>query len=161
MSVSPATRPDVAVAAALPVADAYWCNSGAPMSRTRTEHLYSTVLGDETGPIRCPRVLRVGLAFGRRKPVPFVEGWLRAAGFSNETEARAVLTLPLGPCICQPDPAPLPVRAEALTPLDGLFIALVLGLCTPSMYDPSRPVLWTTASLTRQLVLYDGRGFYA
>lgn len=144
-----------------PVAETYWGNSGAPMSRTRRERLYATVLGDESGPIRCPPVLRVGLAFGRRKPVAYAERWLHAAGFGSEAEARAVLTLPSDPCICQVDPAPQPIAADALSPLDGLFFALVLGLCTPSVYDPARPLLWTTASLTRQLVLYDGRGFYA
>jgi hypothetical protein len=147
--------------AAIHTGEAFWCNAGGPMSRTRTERLFSTVLGDETGPIRCPRVLRVGLAFGRRKPVLCADRWLRAAGFATEAEARAVLTLPEGPCICQIDPAPQPVDAASLTPHEGLFFALVLGLCTTAVYDPARPVLWTTTSLTRQLVLYDGRGFYA
>jgi hypothetical protein len=147
--------------AALEIGEALWCNSGGPMSRTRKEPLFSTVLGDETGPIRCPRVLRVGLAFGRRKPVACAERWLRAAGFATDAGARAALTLPAGPRICQIDSAPQPVDAASLTPLEGLFFALVLGLCTPVVYDPARPLVWTTASLTRQLVLYDGRGFYA
>lgn len=142
-------------------AHAYECNVGGPMSRTRTERLSSTVLGDDTGPIWCPRVVRVGLRFGRRKPVACAESWLRAAGFANTAEARAAIALPPGPCICQIDPAPQPADAASLSPAEGLFAALVLGLCTSAVYDPSRPVLWTTTSLTRQLVLYDGRGFYA
>jgi hypothetical protein len=44
---------------------------------------------------------------------------------------------------------------------DALYQALVLGLCTAWCYDPRRPVLWTRTSLTRQLELFDGRGFYA
>ena len=85
------------ILAGLRLAPDYGCNSGGPMSRTRTERLYTTVLGEDDGPIRCPRVLRVGLAFGRRKPLRCVERWLREAGFGNETEARAVITLPPGP----------------------------------------------------------------
>ena len=161
MTLAPHSLLPDGLGAGTQTADGYWCNSGGPMSRTRTERLRSTVLGDDTGPIRCPRVLRVGLAFGRQKPVVCAERWLRAAGFASEAEACAMLTLPAGPCICQLDPAPQPVEAASLTPQEGLFLALVLGLCTASVYDPSRPVLWTASSLTRQLVLYDGRGFYA
>lgn len=161
MSVAlPGTLPD-GLRAALQTVEGVWCNAGGPMSRTRTEQLFSTVLGDDTGPIQCPRVLRVGLAFGRRKPVACAERWLRATGFATELEARAVVALPAGPRICHVDPTPQPVDAASLTPREGLFFALVLGLCTPSVYDPARPLLWTTTSLTRQLVLYDGRGFYA
>lgn len=148
-------------AAALPVVDSYWCNTGGPHSRTRTERIFSTVLGDEGGPIHCPRILRVGLKFGRRKPLSYAQGWLRDAGFDNEAEARAAIALPLEPCICQVDRSPDPTDVTSLNARDGLFLALILGLSTSSFYDPSRPVLWTASSLTRQLVLYAGRGFYA
>ena len=139
----------------------YELNSGGPCSRTRTERIHSTVLGDDDGPIRCPRVLRVGIDFGRRKPLTCVRDWLKAVGFADEEEARGVLSLPPGPRICAIDPAPQPAPAAQLTALDGLRLTLVLGLCTPCLYDPHRPVLWTQASLARQLVLYDGGGFYA
>ena len=36
-------------------------NSGGPSSRTRTERVHSTVLGDNRGPIHCPPVLRVAI----------------------------------------------------------------------------------------------------
>ena len=39
--------------------------------------------------------------------------------------------------------------------------ALLLGLCTACQYDPARPVLWTRASLTRRVELYEPAGFYA
>ena len=148
---------------AMPVWRSKWydCNTGGPSSRTRTERLSSTVLGHDEGPIRCPRVLRVGLRFGRRKPVACAERWLRDAGFASEDEARAAFTLPSSPCICTVDATPAPKDAATLTATEGLFIALVLGLCSASVYDPARPVLWTSTSLTRQLVLYDGGGFYA
>ena len=139
----------------------YFANMGGPCSRTRTERISSTVLDDNPGPIRCPRVLRVAIDFGRRSPVLCAQRWLDAAGFGDEEEARSVLPLPVGPCICRIDPAPRPEVAATLTPLEGLRLALVLGLCTPYLYQPQRPVLWTEASLTRRLLLYDGEGFCA
>ncbi len=139
----------------------YRLNSGGPSSRTRRERIYSSVLGDDNGPIRCPRTLRVAIDFGKRQPLECARRWLRKAGFADEQEARTVLDLPTEPCICEVDPLPRPERASALTALEGLRLTLVLGLCTPWLYDPGRPVLWTSASLTRRLVLYDGGGFYA
>jgi hypothetical protein len=38
--------------------------------------------------------------------------------------------------------------------------ALMLGLCTAQLFDPARPVMWTFASLTRTLELFDPAGFY-
>jgi len=119
------------------------------------------VLGEDGGPIRCPRVLRVGIDFGRRDPLKCVRFWLKKAGFADEEEARGALDLPSSPCICQADPVPQPEKAALLMAPDGLRLALVLGLCTPWIYDPRRPVLWTHTSLTRRLLLYDGGGFYA
>lgn len=139
----------------------YLANMGGPCSRSRTERLSSTVLGNNRGPIRCPRVLHVGIDFGRQSPLLCAQHWLRAAGIADEEEARSVLSLPPGPCICRIDPAPRPDTAAALTALEGLRLAVVLGLCTPYLYQPQRPVLWTVASLTRRLLLYDGEGFYA
>ena len=135
-------------------------NSGGPMSRRRTERLSATVLGRDDGAIRCPRVLRVGLDFGRRNPLTWVRGLLKTCGFADEREARAAITLPLEPCLCRTDPAARPASIDTLNPDDALYHALVLGLCTPWRYDPDRPVLWTRASLTRQLELFDGGGFY-
>ena len=136
-------------------------NSGGPMSRRRTERLKATVLGRDDGAIRCPRVLRVGLDFGRRNPLTWVRGLLTSCGFSDEHEARAAIVLPLEPCLCRPDPAARPTPIDTLGPDAALYQALVLGLCTPWRYDPGRPVLWTRTSLTRQLELFDGGGFYA
>ena len=136
-------------------------NAGGPMSRGRTERLTATVLGCDDGAVRCPRVLRVGLDFGRRNPLACVRALLRSCGFADEQEARGALALPEEPRICRPDPAPSPAPVTSLTASDALYQALVLGLCTAWCYDPRRPVLWTRASLTRQLELFDGWGFYA
>lgn len=136
-------------------------NSGGPRSRTRTERIRSTVLGDDEGPIHCPPVLRVAIDFGSLDPIECVSRWLRKSGFADAKEARTAFDLPPCPCICHADPAPRPERAKSLAAFDGLRLAVLLGLCTPWLYDPDRPVLWTRASLTRRLVLYDGGGFYA
>jgi hypothetical protein len=136
-------------------------NSGGPMSRGRRERLTATVLGQDDGAVRCPRVLRIGLDFGRRNPLSCVRGLLKTCGFADEREAHAALALPAEPCICRPDAAPHPSPVMSLPAEDALYQALVLGLCTAWCYDPRRPVLWTRASLTRQLELFDGRGFYA
>ena len=53
------------------------------------------------------------------------------------------------------------VRVGHATDESILEQALLLGLCTAFQYDPARPVLWTRASLTRRVELYEPRGFYA
>jgi len=136
-------------------------NTGGPMSRTRTERISVSVLGNDRGAVRCPRVLRLGIDFGRRNPLECVRRVLKQRGFADAEEARACVALPLEPCICRPDPAPTPVPFATMSADDFLFQALVLGLCTAWAYDPARPVLWTHTSLTRRLELFDGRGFYA
>jgi hypothetical protein len=139
----------------------YLFNSGGPSSRRRTERIHSTLLGDDGGAVRCPPVRSVGIDFGDGQPVAYARFWLSVAGFGDEQEAREALSLPPAPCICQIDPNLRPPAADALSAGEGLRLALLLGLCTPFLYDPRRPVLWTEASLTRRLVLYDGGGFYA
>ena len=136
-------------------------NSGGPMSRGRSERISATLLGNDEGAVRCPRVLRVGLDFGKRSPLTYVRGLLKTCGFSDEQEARLALALPLQPYVCRPNPAPSPMPVASLMASDALYQALLLGLCTAWCYDPRRPVLWTRASLTRQLELFDGGGFYA
>ena len=136
-------------------------NTGGPMSRGRSERISVTVLGNDEGAVRCPRVLRVGLDFGRRNPLVCMRELLETCGFSDEQEARHALALPQEPFVCRPDPTPNPTPVASLLASDALYQALVLGLCTAWCYDPQRPVLWTRASLTRQLELFDGRGFYA
>lgn len=136
-------------------------NTGGPMSRTRTERISVSVLGSDRGAVRCPRVLRLGIDFGRRNPLECVRRVLKQRGFADAEEARASVVLPIEACICRPDPAPTPVPFATMSAEDFLFQALVLGLCTAWVYDPARPVLWTHTSLTRRLELFDGRGFYA
>jgi len=135
--------------------------NGAPSSRLRTERLTATILGHDVGPIRCSRLLRVSLDFGRRSPLNVVRDLVRACGFDDEDEAKQAIALPLSPCICRVDGSLPPKPVASLPPDDALFQAMVLGLCTPWRYDPSRPVLWTLTSLTRRLELFTGQEFYA
>lgn len=138
-------------------------NSGGPMSRTRSEHIASTLLGRDQGAIRCPRSLRLGLSFpSRADPVKAIEKLLRSNGFGSAEDLRDKFPLPEGRLICRP----LEPKASRLAVRGGperevLEQALLLGLCTAQLFDPGRPVLWTQTSLTRGLELFDPAGFYA
>src|SRR5215475_9356494 len=138
-------------------------NSGSPMSRTRSEHIASTLLGRDDGAIRCPRSLRLGLAFARRAdPVKTMETLLRSNGYASAEELRDVFALPGSRLICRPLEPNAPRLAVRGGPeREVLEQALLLGLCTAQLFDATRPVLWTQASLTRGLELFDPAGFYA
>jgi hypothetical protein len=134
------------------------------MSRTREERLASTVLGEE-GWLRIPKRLTVGLQYPEeaREPVAKVLELLVSCGFSSPEEARRNLEtyLPSKKMVAMPwsgtpslCPEPGPNGPSALVE------AIILGLCTANLYDPSRPVIWTQSSLTRRLELFDLGGFY-
>lgn len=135
-------------------------NSGGPMSRTRVETIASSLLGRESGAVRCPRLLSLALEFGRRDPLRAIEKVLRARGFSDPEELRDEYELP-PPMLCLRDPSIRALDVRTAAPGKVLRVALLLGLCTDVFFDPSRPVLWTEASLTRRVHLFDTAGFYA
>ena len=137
-----------------------WANYGGPMSRTRTERIKSTILGGPDGPFRCPLRGVLALHFGDAEPVAAMYGILCAAGLDDPEQLRAVFGKGILPMVCRaaPDLVPLDVGANAA---DVLRQAFFLGLCTNVLFDPSRPVLWTQASLTRRLELFDLAGFYS
>lgn len=138
-------------------------NSGGPRSRTRTEHISSSVLGKDDGSIRCPIIIRLGLTFRPRSdPLTILDNILAAAGYANPEELRDVFVIPVGRLICRPckDES---IRIDVASS-DSILVleqALLLGLCTAQLFDPSRPVLWTGTSVTRALELFDPAGFYA
>lgn len=153
---------------ALPDALRWPCltNSGGPSSRTRIERVSATLLGDRTGHVRCPRVYRLGLHFPPdlepADPVDYLSRLLSAHGYEGPESLRRSFAIPTCRLIAAPltgHPAPLDVRTSP--PRDVLEQALLLGLCTRHLFDPARPVLWTTASLGRRLELFDPAGFYA
>jgi hypothetical protein len=122
-----------------------------------------TLLAREDGPVRMPRRLRIGLEFGRRRTaVDAVERVLARAGFPSAEHLRAAFALPHTRLLCRPF---VPGSGELARLGDAPVLvvleqALLLGLCTAHMYDPARPVVWTTTSLTRRLELFEPEGFY-
>ena len=136
-------------------------NSGGPRSRTRIERLRSTVLGNGDGCIRSPRVRRLGLEFGDADPVETAWGLLEAAGFTDPEALRHVYALPDQALICRANALHPPRPVTSRPARKVLEEALWLGLCTAWMLDPSRPVVWTRASLTRRIEVFTAEGFYA
>ena len=164
-------------------------NTGGPMSRTRKEHIKSSLLGSNDGIVRCPRRICLRLDFvgdilwnmerpddsaeelckkrqlralSELSPVEYLETVLKDEGLRDPEELRKKYILPQNKLICGP-----------WTNMEGsLFVydssnydlleqALMLGLCTAQMFDPGRPVLWTETSLTRAVELFDPGSFYA
>jgi hypothetical protein len=138
-------------------------NSGGPMSRARTEHVRTTLLGRDDNVIRCPRVIRLGLRFGSSiDPVAQIETLLLMERIDGPEDLRQRFRIPPGRLICRPFAAK--ERRTSVADPDRRRVlkqALMLGLCTAHVYDPARPVLWTATSLTRGLVLFEPEGFYA
>ena len=139
-----------------------YANIGGPMSRTRRETISSSLLGQDEGIIKCPRRIRLALKFEDTHPVSCLEAILAEAGFRDPEELRSKYVLPQEMLICRP----LPDTKQRLSAINGrrrdvLEQALMLGLCTAQIFDPSRPVLWTETSLTRAVELFDPTGFYA
>jgi len=137
-------------------------NTGGPMSRTRRERVRSTLLGTDDGAIRCPRLVRVGLDCRDAEPVGLLMQLLHEEGFGNPEDLRDEFEIPDVRLVARPyaDASGI-VDVRDAARRNVLWSALVLGLCTPQLYDPARPVLWTQAALTRRLELFDPAGFYA
>lgn len=137
------------------------CNVGGPMSRRRSQRLESTILGEWHRHVRCPRVRQLALDFGRSDPLHAVEALLVECGFGDVADAEAALLPGLSPSLCRVSPGLVPLRFGVAEPRAVLRQALLLGHCTAWFFDPARPLLWTRASLTRRLELFEGKGFYA
>lgn len=137
-------------------------NVGAPMSRRHREHLTSSLLGPRDRFVKIPLILRVGIWFGVGvSPRRFMEDLLSEAGHDSPENLRDLFNHPPRRLMARPAPdhfSPKDVRLEK--PEVILREALILGLATGSIYDPLRPVIWTEASLSRRLELYDPGSFY-
>jgi hypothetical protein len=139
-----------------------WANSGGPMSRQRTEHVVASVLRNDTARFRLPRVIRAGLHFGGRDPLQAVLESLARVGLDDAEALRERFEAPSEPLLARVVPnARFGVHVGTSSDESILRQALLLGLCTAFQYDPSRPVLWTRASLTRRVELYSPGEFYA
>ena len=137
-------------------------NTGGPMSRTRREGVCSTLLGNDERPIRCPRIVRLGIEFPHGDPVELVKQVLNGEGYGSPEDLLGELEIPRQRLIARPhtlNTGVVDISHDAAR--DLLWHALMLGLCTAQLYDPARPVLWTQAALRRRLELFDPTGFYA
>ena len=125
-----------------------------------TAQIRSSVLGKGDGPVACRRVLTLGLNFLDLPPVDTMKSLLYKGGYTTPDELRDQYNLPEGRLLCRV--ATRGRRLNVTTASRALVLeqALLLGLCTSVMFDPGRPVIWTAASLTRHLELYDPAGFY-
>ena len=139
----------------------YLANSGGPMSRTRSERIIASVLGPGDGPIRCPRHLSLALDFGATDPVTTISQILRRAGFRRVESLRRHFGADLAPMVAFVNPRLPPLPVERAEPFEVLRQAFLLGLCTAVQFDPGRPVMWTRASLTRRLELFETTEFYS
>ncbi len=151
-----------------------YANIGGPASYPRKQRINSSILGRKTisssilgkddGFSRCPLVMRLCLIFeDGEDPVAVIAGILKREGYTSPEELRGKFSLPEGRLICRP--VSVSLRHGGLVVKTAgrdkvLEQALLLGLCTSQIFDPARPVLWTTGSLTRALELFDPAGFY-
>ncbi|MDA0339635.1 MAG: hypothetical protein O2910_07325 [Proteobacteria bacterium] len=139
----------------------FYANIGAPMGKQNTQHILSSLLGDTGGLVRCPTVVQVGIQFLRSAPILSVEGLLSEVGCRSPQELRDILDIPNSRLMARPAPETFrPCNAASDMPEIVLRHALILGLSSAQLFDPSRPIIWTEASLTRRLELYSPLGFY-
>ena len=139
-----------------------YANSGGPMSRRRTERVVASVLRDDASRIHLPRVIRAALHFGDRDPLSVVLESLARVGLDDAELLRERYPAPESPLLARVVPdARWGVRVGQGTDDAVLEQALLLGLCTAWQYDPTRPVLWTRASLTRCVEMHEAAGLYA
>jgi hypothetical protein len=134
------------------------------MSRQRAERVVASMLRESRArdALKLPRVLRASLHFGTHDPVQAVFECLARVGLDDAERLRARYALPERPLLVRVVygatwGAHVGIASDATV----LRHALLLGLCTAYQFDPARPVLWTRASLTRRVELYEPAGFYA
>jgi hypothetical protein len=137
----------------------YWANAGAPMSRSRSQAVMSSLLQGDQASFQC--CARLGVDFGKRDPQRAVRLAMRAARIREPEALRERFAVPAEPWLCREVRDLAVPRVQELTQEQLLEHALLLGLCTPWLLDPRRPVLLTHAALTRRLEVYAFRGFYA
>jgi len=133
------------------------------MSRTRQEIIQSTILGDQTKSICWPQVLEAGLIFPDGvSPLECMRKLLRQGGYESPEQLRSCYDLPSALLVSRPAEEsdlhfPKVLESDTRTVLGQ---ALLLGLCGPWFYDPSRPVIWTNQGLSRRLQLFEVGAFY-
>jgi len=132
---------------------------GGPPSRQRRERIRATLLGNDEGEIRCPRIIQLGFQLKPGEdPLEFVSELIIDEGFDGPEDLRSAMVIPERPYICRPSANPN--CSLKSPPREVLRQALMLGLCSAQLFDPRRPVIWTGGSLSRVVELFDPQGFY-
>jgi hypothetical protein len=150
LAINVGSRPDL-------ITNSGW---GGPPARERREKIRSSLLGKKNGEIRCPRIIRLGFHLPGDDLLDYLNDLIVALGYHSAEDLREDIAIPEKPYICRPTKEPAPCSLSS--PRIEIFRhALMLGLCTSQLYDPSRPVIWTRNSLTRVVDLFDPEGFYA
>lgn len=134
-------------------------NVGGPMSRSRSQPIRASLLQGDHATFDCCRQL--GVDFGEHDPLEAVHAALREARVPDPESLRERFGLPAQPCLCREVPGLEVPRLQDIGTEELLERALLLGLATPWLLDPRRPVLFTRAALCRRLEVYTARGFYA
>jgi hypothetical protein len=133
------------------------------MSRTRKQQVASSLLGTHADHSnRCPLHRTLGLCFDEAaSAVRAVESLMHSVGLNDTAGLRKLFTLPDFALMARPAHAAVaPVCVGADNTMQVLEQALWLGLCSPYLFDPSRPVVWTETSLRRRVELFEPAGFY-
>ena len=145
--------------------DPWLMNMGSPMTRRHEEQISGSLFGKpgghDDGGARLACSMTIGLRFEPNdNPLEIVRAHMKSEGYSSQEELKLKFSIPAISMLCVV--AALPEKIQ-VTPKHKNFLlnALILGLCTATHYDPTRPVIWTRTSLTRQLKLFTLGGFYA
>lgn len=140
-----------------------YANTGGPMSRTRKQQISSSLLGRDSGDLRCPKARTLGLRFDEgESAVEAMEKLLRTVGLDGPEGLRGLFRLPDMPMMARAaSDQRASLNASSSEPGEVLEQALWLGLCSPFLFDPRRPLIWTETSLRRHLELFEPAGFYA
>lgn len=140
-----------------------YANTGGPMSRTRKQQITSSLLGRDSGDIHCPRARTLGLRFDEgASAVEAIDALLHAVGLDTPEGLRGLFDLPDMPMMARAaSDARVGLQVASSGPREVLEQALWLGLCSPFLFDPRRPLIWTETSLRRRLELFEPAGFYA
>ena len=149
-----------------PAIGPWLCNMGSPSTRRESERIIGSLLGEsgKGGGAKLSNVMTVALKFeDGSDPVSSTYEILRRAGLGSPEDLRCYAVVPEGPMICVQSDRVVPTEHDKRLKKDFPFLtsALILGLCTATFYDPSRPVIWTQTSLTRKIRLFSLGGFYA
>jgi hypothetical protein len=147
------------------IIDPWLLNMGSPMTRHHEESisgsLYGKPGGHDDGSAKLACSLTIGLRFEPDDdPLEIVRDLMKSEGYSSQEDLKQNFSIPTISMLCVVTKLPKVIQ---ITPKQNkfLFNALILGLCTSTHYDPTRPVIWTRTSLTRQLKLFTLGGFYA